>query len=122
MTNLLTLDLGYNMLTADVPTLVSFLNNKQPDWATTQTVPPTNLKATVQSSTGISLTWTPIAYTADSLREAVVDKLSSKLPAGPFWRLALGSDRVFSLMLSAARHFDNRPGRLYSFVGHKTSP
>jgi SAM-dependent methyltransferase len=61
-------------------------------------------------------------YTTDSLRDAVVDKLSSKLPAGPFWRLALGSDRVFSLMLSTARHFDNRPGRLYSFVGYKTSP
>ena len=66
LTNLLTLDLGYNMLTADVPTLVSFLNSKQSAWAATQTLPPTNLKASVQSSTSISLTWMPISYTADA--------------------------------------------------------
>lgn len=66
LTSLLTLDLGYNMFSADAPTLISFLNNKQPTWATTQTAPPTHLKATVQSSTSISLTWTPISYTADA--------------------------------------------------------
>ncbi len=63
LTGLLTLDLGYNMLTSDAPTPVSFLNSKQPDWAATQTVPPTHLKATVQSSTSISLTWASIPYT-----------------------------------------------------------
>ena len=26
-----------------------------------------------------------------------------------------------SLLLSIAEHFDTRPGRLYSFVGHKTA-
>ncbi|CAN5543001.1 hypothetical protein BH10CHL1_BH10CHL1_16230 [soil metagenome] len=66
LNSLLTLDLGYNILTADVPALVSFLNNKQPAWAATQTAPPTNLKATVQSSTSISLTWTPVTYTTDA--------------------------------------------------------
>lgn len=66
LTNLLTLDLGYNMLTAQLPALVTFLNSKQPDWAATQTVPPTNLQATLHSSTSISLTWTPIAYAADA--------------------------------------------------------
>ncbi|MCB0184041.1 MAG: hypothetical protein KDE31_07250, partial [Caldilineaceae bacterium] len=65
LTGLLTLDLGYNMLAADVPALVNFLNAKQPNWAATQTVPPTNLNATIQASTSISLTWTPIAYTTD---------------------------------------------------------
>ena len=58
-------------------------------------------------------------YTIDSLRDAVVDRLSRKLPVGPLWRVALGSDRIFKSMLSVAAHFDNRPGRLYSFVGHK---
>ncbi|MFN8443798.1 MAG: LamG-like jellyroll fold domain-containing protein [Caldilineaceae bacterium] len=66
LTGLLTLDLGYNMLTAQVPTLFTFLNSTQPDWAATQTVPPTNLKATLLSSSSISLTWTPISYTEDS--------------------------------------------------------
>jgi SAM-dependent methyltransferase len=58
-------------------------------------------------------------YTIDSLRNAVVDRLSRELPVGPLWRVALGSDRVFRSLLSVAAHFDNRPGRLYSFVGHK---
>lgn len=66
LTNLLTLDLGYNLLTAADPNLISYLNNKQPTWAATQTAPPTNLKTTILSSTSISLTWTPISYTADA--------------------------------------------------------
>jgi SAM-dependent methyltransferase len=57
--------------------------------------------------------------TIDSLREAVVEKLSRKVPAAPFWRLALKPDWMFKTLLSMAEPFDNRPGRLYSFVGHK---
>jgi SAM-dependent methyltransferase len=58
-------------------------------------------------------------YTIDSLRNAVIDRLSRKLPVGPFWRAALGSNHIFKSLLSVAGHFDNRPGRLYSFVGYK---
>jgi SAM-dependent methyltransferase len=58
-------------------------------------------------------------HTVDSLRDAVVDRLSRKVPAGPLWRLALGSRRLFERLLSVAERFDNRPGRLYSFVAHK---
>lgn len=58
-------------------------------------------------------------YTIDSLRAAVVTKLSRIIPAGPFWRAALGPRRVFTALLSLAEHFDNRPGRLYSFVCRK---
>jgi SAM-dependent methyltransferase len=61
-------------------------------------------------------------YTIDSLRSAVVEKLSRKIPAGPLWRVALGSKRVFTSLLSLAEHFDNRPGRLYSFVCRKARP
>jgi SAM-dependent methyltransferase len=60
-------------------------------------------------------------YTFDSLREAVVDRASQKLPARSFWRMALGSDRVFAALLSLASRFDNRPGRLYSFIAHKAA-
>jgi hypothetical protein len=35
------------------------------------------------------------------------------------WRFALKSDRILETLLSVAEPFDNRPGRLYSFVGHK---
>jgi len=58
-------------------------------------------------------------YTIDSLRDAVVEKLSRIIPAGPLWRIVLGRTLVFTSLLSLAEHFDNRPGRLYSFVCRK---
>jgi SAM-dependent methyltransferase len=58
-------------------------------------------------------------HTFDSLRDAVVERISEKLPAKPLLRVALGSDRFFKAMLSVMERFDNRPGRLYSFVGHR---
>jgi SAM-dependent methyltransferase len=61
-------------------------------------------------------------YTVDTLRDAIVDKISEKVPFRPVWRVALGSDLVFRALLSIAEHFDNRPGRLYSFVGHRAAP
>jgi SAM-dependent methyltransferase len=60
-------------------------------------------------------------YTVDSLRDAVVGQLSRKLPAGPLWRVVLGSRSLFKSLLSIAQRFDNRPGRLYSFVAHKVA-
>jgi SAM-dependent methyltransferase len=58
-------------------------------------------------------------HTIDTLRKAVIDNLSRKFSAGPLWNAALRSDRFFKFLLSIAEHFDNRPGRLYSFVCHK---
>jgi VCBS repeat-containing protein len=63
--HLITLDLSYNMLSATNSALLSFLNAQQPNWAATQTAPPGNVQATVQSPTSVALSWTPIAYTAD---------------------------------------------------------
>jgi SAM-dependent methyltransferase len=60
-------------------------------------------------------------YTIDSLRDAVIDRISKKIPVRSFWRVALGSNRIFQSLLSMADPFDNRPGRLYSFVGHKAA-
>jgi len=60
-------------------------------------------------------------YTIDTLREAVVERASQKLPGRSFWRMALGSDRIFAALLSLASRFDNRPGRLYSFIAHKAA-
>jgi SAM-dependent methyltransferase len=60
-------------------------------------------------------------YTIDSLREAVLDKVAQKIPGRPLWRMMLGSDRVFRSLLAVAERFDHRPGRLYSFVGHKAA-
>jgi SAM-dependent methyltransferase len=61
-------------------------------------------------------------HTTDSLREAVVEKLSLTIPAGPLWRTVLGPTRIFMSVLSLAEYFDNRPGRLYSFVCRKARP
>ncbi|MGY4472625.1 class I SAM-dependent methyltransferase [Bradyrhizobium sp. USDA 3364] len=58
-------------------------------------------------------------YTLDTLKAAIVTKLTRKIPVAPLWRTALGSRRVFVSLLSMAERFDNRPGRLYSFVCHK---
>jgi len=60
-------------------------------------------------------------YTIDTLRDALVDRASRRLFSRSFWRIALGSDRVFATLLSLASHFDNRPGRLYSFIAHKAA-
>lgn len=58
-------------------------------------------------------------HTRDTLRDAVADRASQKLFGRSFWRAALGSDRIFGALLSLASRFDNRPGRLYSFIAHK---
>lgn len=58
-------------------------------------------------------------YTTQTLRSAVVEKLTRKIPVGPLWRAALASQHVFVSLLSFAERFDHRPGRLYSFVCHK---
>ncbi len=59
------LDLGYNQLTASGSTLINFLNNKDPDWAQTQTIAPINLTAAAISANSIKLSWNPIVYTGD---------------------------------------------------------
>ena len=58
-------------------------------------------------------------YTQETLRDAIVAKLTGKVPVGPLWRAALASRSVFAALLSIAGRFDNRPGRLYSFVCQK---
>ena len=57
---------GYNALTATDSNVRSLLASVDPDWESTQTIAPTNLTATVLSSTSVQLSWTPIAYTSDT--------------------------------------------------------
>jgi C1A family cysteine protease len=59
------LDIGYNALSTSDPDLQAFLNKNDPDWAVSQTVPPTDLQASVVENTSAKLTWTPIHYTSD---------------------------------------------------------
>lgn len=60
-------------------------------------------------------------YTADTFREAIVERLSRVLPLRPVWRAILRSDWLFGVMLSVAERFDRRPGRLYSFIAQKAA-
>lgn len=55
-------DFGYNGFS----TAASCIAEKDPDWADTQTGPPTNVQAQAISPTTVELTWTPIRYQADS--------------------------------------------------------
>jgi hypothetical protein len=59
------LNLSYNGLAATDPTLLTFLHNHEPDWASTQTTAPSNVHAVPVTGTSLSVGWTPIPYTGD---------------------------------------------------------
>lgn len=62
------LNLHYNALYNDNPVLDAFLDAKHaaPDWRSTQTVAPADLAAGAATATSLTLSWTPVAYTADT--------------------------------------------------------
>jgi hypothetical protein len=57
-------DFGYNTLFSSDPAVIDFLNARDPDWASTQTAPPTGLQA-VPAVGGMLFSWTPVSYTQD---------------------------------------------------------
>ncbi len=60
-----TLDIDYNALRATDPALISRLNTLNPTWDDTQTVPPTDFRATRLAATSARFDWTPILYSSD---------------------------------------------------------
>ncbi|UPJ29868.1 methyltransferase domain-containing protein [Bradyrhizobium sp. 183] len=75
--------------------------------------------ATVETLAPLQSAINLFPYTMPTLRYAVVEELTRKIPVGPLWRAAFASQHVFASLLSFAERFDHRPGRLYSFVCHK---
>ncbi|MCC6799129.1 MAG: DNRLRE domain-containing protein, partial [Anaerolineae bacterium] len=75
------LDIGYNMLSASDPAVTAWLNTHDPDWASTQTVAPTNGSASGLSTSAIQVSWTPIAYTGDGGYYEISYSLA---PGGPY--------------------------------------
>ncbi|MCB0064563.1 MAG: fibronectin type III domain-containing protein, partial [Caldilineaceae bacterium] len=75
------LDLGYNQFTASGTALKNFLAAKDPDWADTQTIAPTNLTAATVSANSIKLSWTPIVYTGDG---GYYEIRAATTPGGPY--------------------------------------
>lgn len=55
------LDVGYNAFTTAEPCLAT----RDPDWATTQTVAPREVRAAALSPTSVRVSWTPIPYQSD---------------------------------------------------------
>ncbi|MCP5050946.1 MAG: hypothetical protein GY940_27520, partial [bacterium] len=61
-------DFRYNGIFTNDAALKAFLDSKQDggDWESTQTSAPANVTASTTGNTSISITWTPITYTANS--------------------------------------------------------
>jgi len=114
LTALTTLDLGYNRLTAELPSVIDFLNNNQPDWKATQTLPPTQVKATLQSSNSVSVTWTPISYTADAGYYEVFSATQGSLYSS--------AGKTISKSISGLLVNGLTPGQNYSFVVRTFTP
>jgi SAM-dependent methyltransferase len=57
-------------------------------------------------------------HTYDSLPQAIAGRLTRFVPL-PGWRRVLENRSVLRGLLAIASVFDNRPGRHYSFIGHK---
>ncbi len=93
----LTVDFGHNKFYASNPSVISFLNEKDPDWAETQTLSPTDLQGSVQSSVSVELTWQPIPYIDDGgYYEIHVATTSS----GPYILHGITSDKTNSSYLA----------------------
>jgi len=59
--SLISTDLSYNLFTGAID---GTANIEDPNWATTQNIPPTGLSPTVLSDTSVQVDWTPITYQA----------------------------------------------------------
>ncbi|MCP5107555.1 MAG: hypothetical protein GY950_29475 [bacterium] len=64
--NLGRLDMGYNGLYNDNAVFQQFLDEKDPDWEATQTVAPADVSAAAVSSSSVTVSWTPVAYSGDT--------------------------------------------------------
>lgn len=58
-------DFGYNLLYSRNRQARRCLEQLDPDWRATQTVPPHDLQVSAITSRSVELAWTPISYTAD---------------------------------------------------------
>ena len=112
LTNLIGLtatNLGYNGLTASDGTLLSFLNAKDPDWASTQTIPPEGVTAASLDNAVIMVSWLPVGYTADPGHYNVY---ISQTASGPFALAGSTADKAtVSLNISGLT-----PAQRYYFV------
>lgn len=90
------LDLRHNALTTSDPEMVALAKQKHEggvDFQATQTVAPTNLKATATGKSSIKLTWTPIAFSSGPGGYTVEMGTKAK---GPFSVLGTSANKTVS--------------------------
>ncbi|PWB78988.1 MAG: hypothetical protein C3F08_07650 [Candidatus Methylomirabilota bacterium] len=101
--------LAYNALYASDEALITFLNTKDPDWAATQTVAPSNVVATARDGGAILISWIPIAYSGNSGHYEIY---SSQTASGPYTLAGTTSDKSSSSFKVTGL----TPGETYYFV------
>ena len=83
LTNVVSFSLDFNSLIATDPDLITFLNTKDPTWASTQTIAPTGMTATSLDNAVILVSWLPIAYTGDTGSYKVLISENRRRPLHP---------------------------------------
>jgi hypothetical protein len=102
-------DFGYNALYTTDEVLIAFLNSKDPDWAATQTIAPTQVTATSLDNAEIMVSWLPVTYTADA---GYYQVRISENPGGPYTLAGQTADKT----TSAVNVTGLTPGTRYYFV------
>ncbi len=100
----------YNMVTPTDPTVIAWLNMVDPGWEYTQTVPPSNVQATLVASHSATLTWTPIPHLW--WEEGFYEVSYATRPGGPYVVHGTTPDRATDHYGAA----DLPPANLYCFV------
>ena len=96
LANLTSLDpantnIGYNALYSTDSALTTFLNSKDPDWASTQTIAPASVTATSLDNAVIMVSWLPVTYTADA---GLTNVYMSQTEGGPYTLAGSTSDKA----------------------------
>lgn len=103
------LDLDYNALYTNDSTLLNFIDSKDYNWKSTQTIAPTNVSASAQSTTTATVNWTPIQYSSSAGSYRVYYSTTSGSSYNYFGKTA---DKSVSSMTVTGLN----PGTTYYFV------
>jgi hypothetical protein len=103
------------MLTADHPAVIAFLNDKDPDWDETQTIPPNHIQVVRISDESVRLNWFPINYTNHWGYYEISYAFS---PEGPYNVHGTTEDKTVSVYLAEGL----QPGTTYYFTVRTYTP
>ena len=109
LTALTATNIGYNALFTADAALSGFLTSKDPDWAATQTVAPTQVTATSLDDAVVLVSWLPVAYTGAAGYYRV---MISEDPGGPYTPAGQTADKT----TSSVQVTGLTPGTRYYFV------